>query len=68
MVDRSGVQPQLRQLQSWQAEQRRRGRAYQPRFRRGHRSVTWLGALLAVARLGLLGAWSGRGWLAAPRG
>ena len=68
MVDRSGVQPQLRQLQSWQAEQRRRGRAYQPRFRRGHRSVTWLGALLALALLGLLSAWSGMVLLAAPLG
>jgi CBS-domain-containing membrane protein len=64
----SGVQPQLRQLQSWLAVQRRRGRAYQPRFRRGHRSVTWLGALVALTMLGLLSAWSGMVLLAAPLG
>ena len=31
-------------LQTWLVEQRRRGRAYQPHFRRRHLSVTWLGA------------------------
>jgi CBS-domain-containing membrane protein len=55
-------------LRSWLAEQRRRGRAYQPRFRRSQRSVTWLGALLALAALGLLSAWSGMVLLAAPLG
>ena len=36
-------------LQNWVLEQRRRGRAYQPSFQRRHLSVTWLGALLAIA-------------------
>jgi len=53
-------------LQTWLVEQRRRGRAYQPSFRRRHLSVTWLGALLALALLGLLSAWSGMVLLAAP--
>jgi CBS-domain-containing membrane protein len=55
-------------LQSWLVEQRRRGRAYQPSFRRSQISVTWLGALLALALLGLLSAWSGMVLLAAPLG
>jgi CBS-domain-containing membrane protein len=55
-------------LQSWLLEQRRRGRAYQPSFRRSQRSVTWLGALLALALLGLLSARSGMVLLAAPLG
>jgi CBS-domain-containing membrane protein len=55
-------------LIAWLAEQRRRGRAYQPRFRRHQLSVTWLGALLAMALLGLLGAWSGMLLLVAPLG
>ena len=55
-------------LQSWLVEQRRRGRAYQPHFQRRQVSVTWLGALLAIALLGLLGAWSGMVLLAAPLG
>jgi CBS-domain-containing membrane protein len=55
-------------LQSWLVEQRRRGRAYQPSFRRSQLSVTWLGALLALALLGLLSAWSGMVLLAAPLG
>ena len=55
-------------LQNWLVEQRRRGRAYQPRFLRRQRSVTWLGALLALALLGLLSAWSGMVLLAAPLG
>jgi CBS-domain-containing membrane protein len=46
-------------LQGWLVEQRRRGRAYQPSFRRSQITVTWLGALLALALLGLLSAWSG---------
>jgi CBS-domain-containing membrane protein len=52
----------------WLAEQRRRGRAYQPRFQRRQVSVTWLGALLALAALGCLSAWSGMVLLAAPLG
>lgn len=55
-------------LQSWLREQRRRGRSYQPRFRRRQLSVTWLGALLSLALLGLLSAWSGMALLAAPLG
>ena len=55
-------------VRGWLAEQRRRGRAYQPRFRRRHLSVTWLGALLALALLALLSAWSGQVLLAAPLG
>jgi CBS-domain-containing membrane protein len=55
-------------LQSWLVEQRRRGRAYQPSFRKSQISVTWLGALLALALLGLLSAWSGMVLLAAPLG
>ncbi|MFO7628928.1 MAG: HPP family protein [Prochlorococcaceae cyanobacterium] len=55
-------------LQSWLVEQRRRGRAYQPRFQRRQLLVTWLGALLALALLGLVGAWSGMVLLAAPLG
>ena len=55
-------------LQGWLVEQRRRGRAYQPRFRRRQRSVTWLGALVALALLGLLGLLALQGpslaWLA----
>ena len=55
-------------VQNWLVDQLRRGRAYQPRFRRRHLSVTWLGALLALALLGLLSAWSGMVLLAAPLG
>lgn len=55
-------------LQSWLVEQRRRGRAYQPRFRRRQRSLSWLGALLALTLLSLLSAWSGMVLLAAPLG
>ena len=49
-------------------EQRRRGRAFQPRFRRQERSLSWLGALLALTLLSLLSAWSGMVLLAAPLG
>ena len=55
-------------LQSWLVEQRRRGRAYQPRLRRRQRSLSWLGALLALTLLSLLSAWSGMVLLAAPLG
>lgn len=55
-------------LQSWLVEQRRRGRVYQPRFRRRQRSLSWLGALLALTLLSLLSAWSGMVLLAAPLG
>jgi CBS-domain-containing membrane protein len=56
------------QLRSWLVEQRRRGRAFQPRFRRQERSLSWLGALLALTLLSLLSAWSGMVLLAAPLG
>jgi CBS-domain-containing membrane protein len=55
-------------LQGWLMEQRRRGRAYQPRFPPRQLQVTWLGALLALALLGLLSAWSGMVLLTAPLG
>jgi CBS-domain-containing membrane protein len=55
-------------LRRWLADQRRRGRAYQPRFQRRHLSVTWLGALLALSLLGLLSARSGMPLLVAPLG
>ena len=55
-------------LQSWLGEQRRRGRAYQTRFRRQQRALSWLGALLALTLLSLLSAWSGMVLLAAPLG
>lgn len=40
-------------LQTWLVEQRRRGRAYQPRFRRRQRSLSWLGALVIALAVGL---------------
>jgi CBS-domain-containing membrane protein len=55
-------------LRAWFAEQRRRGRVYQPRFPRRHLSVTWIGALLSLALLGLISSWSGQALLAAPLG
>jgi CBS-domain-containing membrane protein len=55
-------------LLRWLQEQRRLGRAYQPRFRRRQLSVTWLGALMALALLSLLSAYSGMVLLAAPLG
>ena len=55
-------------FQSWLVEQRLRGRAYQPHFQRRQISVTWLGAMLALALLGLLSTWSGMVLLAAPLG
>ena len=55
-------------LGTWLGDQRRRGRAYQPRFLRRHLSVTWVGALLSLTLLGLLSAWSGQALLAAPLG
>ena len=55
-------------LLRWVTQQRHRGRVYQPRFRPVQLSLAWLGALLALALVGLLGAWSGRVLLAAPLG
>ena len=53
-------------LRSWIRDQRRRGRAYQPRFQARQLSLSWLGALLSIALMGLLSAWSGMVLLAAP--
>jgi CBS-domain-containing membrane protein len=55
-------------VRTWFGDQRRRGRAYQPRFPRRHLSVTWIGALLSLALLGLISSWSGQALLAAPLG
>ncbi|MCP9836155.1 HPP family protein [Cyanobium sp. N.Huapi 1H5] len=48
--------------------ERERGRAYQPRFTRDHLTFSWLGALLSLALLGGLSAWSGYLLMAAPLG
>lgn len=48
--------------------ERRRGRRYQPRFQLVHLRVMWLGALAAVALLGLLTLWSGQVLIVAPLG
>ena len=55
-------------LRHWMTEQRRRGRAYQPRFGLSQLSLSWLGALLAITLMGLLSAWSGMALLVAPLG
>ena len=57
----------MARLHRWVTEQRHRGRAYQPRFRPVHLSLAWLGALVALALVGLLSTWSGMALLAAPR-
>lgn len=59
--------PASRILQRLQAE-RRRGRAYQPRFNLHQVGVSWLGALLSIALLGGLSVWSGVPLIAAPLG
>ena len=48
--------------------ERRRGRRYQPSFRRRQIAITSLGALCALALLGLLTLWSGQLLIAAPLG
>ena len=48
--------------------ERERGRAYQPQFTRDHLTFSWLGALLSLALLGGLSAWSGYLLMAAPLG
>lgn len=48
------------------AEERQRGRAYQPRFGPAQLSVTWLGALLAIGLLSWMSVWSGKPLIAAP--
>ena len=54
----------LRRLQ----DERRRGRAYQPRFARQQVVVSWLGGLLAISALGLIGSWSHYPLVVAPFG
>jgi len=49
-------------------DERQRGRAYQPRFRPAQVGVAWLGALLSIALLSGLSAWSGVPFIAAPLG
>ena len=53
-----------RRLQS----ERCRGRAYQPRFQPRDVLLSWLGAVLAITALGLIGAWSHDGLVVAPFG
>ena len=48
--------------------ERRRGRRYQPSFRRRQIAITSLGALCALALLGLVTLWSGQLLIAAPLG
>ena len=50
-----------------QAE-RQRGRHYQPRFHHTQVIGSWLGALLAITALGLIGAWSRYPLVVAPFG
>ena len=49
-------------------DQRIRGRAYQPRFRRHDVLISWLGGLLAIASLGLISSWSHYPLVVAPFG
>lgn len=58
----------LRRLQQAIQVQRRRGRAFQPRFSAGHVLASWLGGLMAIAALALLSLWSGYGLVVAPFG
>lgn len=50
-----------------QAE-RRRGRAFQPRFASHHVLASWLGGLLAITALGLISSWSHYALVVAPFG
>lgn len=63
-----GVKPDRLRVRRWMAEQRQRGRAYQPRFGLSQLSLSWLGALLAITLMALLSAWSGMALLVAPLG
>lgn len=58
----------LRRLQRTIEGERRRGRAFQPRFSRSHVVASWLGGLVAIAALALLSLWSGYGLVVAPFG
>lgn len=58
----------LDQLRGFLAQQRRRGRAYQPTFEAHQVIRAWLGALIAISLLGLLSAWSHYPLIAAPLG
>ena len=55
-------------MRRWIREQRRRGRAYQPSFRLRQVGITALGALIALALMGLLSLWSGQVLIVAPLG
>jgi CBS-domain-containing membrane protein len=63
-----GVAVPLRRMQRSIQLERRRGRAFQPRFAPSHVLASWLGGLLAIAVLGLLSLWSGYGLVVAPFG
>jgi CBS-domain-containing membrane protein len=55
-------------MRHWIAEQRRLGRAYQPRFRLRQVAITAVGALAALLLMGLLSLWSGQLLIVAPLG
>ena len=58
-------------LKAWRRRlqrERLRGRRYQPSFRRRQIAITSLGALSALALLGLVTLWSGQLLIAAPLG
>ena len=55
-------------MRQWIREQRRLGRAYQPRFRLRQVGITALGALIALALMGALSLWSGQVLIVAPLG
>lgn len=58
----------LQRIQRVVQAQRRRGRAFQPRFSSRHVLASWLGALVAISILGLISLWSGYGLVVAPFG
>ena len=55
-------------MRRWIREQRRLGRAYQPRFHPRQVCITALGALIALALMGLVSLWSGQVLIVAPLG
>ncbi len=58
----------LGRLRWFLADQRQRGRRYQPTFVTNQVIRAWLGALIAITLLGLLSAWSHYPLIAAPLG
>ncbi len=58
----------LGRLRWFLAQQRQRGRDYQPSFASGQVLRSWLGALIAITLLGLMSAWSHYPLIAAPLG